>query len=39
MNEFKQNLIDRINKLSDDLTEMQIIERLYMMSRLEYSKK
>lgn len=35
----KTTIIDKLNKISDDLEEMEIIERLYMLSRLEHSKK
>lgn len=39
MNEHKKNIINKIERISDDLNEMQIIERIYMLSRLEYSKE
>ena len=35
----KVAIIENINKISDDLDEMEIIERLYMLSRLEHSRK
>ena len=39
MSPAKSTLIDRINSVSDELDEMQIIEQLYVLSRLEYSKR
>jgi hypothetical protein len=37
MSTAKTIMIERINNFSDDLNEMQILERLYMLSRLEHS--
>ncbi len=37
MSTAKSLLIDRINNISDDMDEMQILERLYMLSRFEHS--
>lgn len=39
MSNSKQNIIEKLNHISDDMTEEQIIERLYMLMRLEHSKK
>lgn len=39
MNEHKKNIINKIERISDDLNEMQIIERIYLLSRLEYSRE
>lgn len=39
MSTAKAAVIDRINNISDNLDEMQIIERLYMLARLEHSIK
>lgn len=39
MSTAKTLLIDRINNISDDMDEMQIIEQLYILSKLEHSKK
>ena len=40
MSTAKALLIDRINLISDDITdEMQIVEQLYVLTRLEHSKK
>ena len=39
MSRAKSLLIDRINNVSDELDELQIIEQLYVLSRLEHSKK
>ena len=39
MSTAKAAIIENINKISDDLDEMEIIERLYMLSRLEHSRK
>ena len=39
MSTAKAMVIDRINNISDNLDEMQIIERLYMLARLEHSIK
>ena len=37
MSTAKQLLINRINTVSDDMEELEIIERLYMLARLEHS--
>ncbi|MBR1743365.1 MAG: hypothetical protein IJ733_16130 [Lachnospiraceae bacterium] len=37
MSEPKTNVIDKINRMSDDLDETELIERLYMLARLEHS--
>ncbi len=34
----KANIIEKLNYIPDDMTEEQIIERLYMLMRLEYSR-
>lgn len=39
MSAAKAIVLENINKISNDLNEMEIIERLYMLSRLEHSKK
>lgn len=39
MSTAKATVIERINNISDNLDEMQIIERLYMLARLEHSIK
>lgn len=39
MSAAKANVIENLNKISNDLDEMEIIERLYMLFRLEHSKK
>ena len=39
MSSAKSTLIDRIKNISDDLDEMQIIEQLYVLNRLEHSKR
>ena len=39
MSSAKSILIDKINNVSDELDEMQIIEQLYVVSRLEHSKR
>ena len=39
MSTAKAMVIDRINNIPDNLDEMQIIERLYMLARLEHSIK
>lgn len=39
MSTAKATVIERINNISDNLDEMQIIERLYMLARLEHSLK
>lgn len=38
MSAAKANVLENLNKLSNDLDEMEIIERLYMLFRLEHSK-
>ncbi len=37
MSHAKALVIDKINSISDDMDEMQIIERLYMLTRLDHS--
>ncbi len=37
MSTAKSMIIDKVNSISDDMDEMQIIERLYMLARLEHS--
>lgn len=39
MSAAKAIVLKNINKISNDLDEMEIIERLYMLSRLEHSRK
>ena len=39
MSSAKAMLINKINNASDELDEMQIIEQLYVLSRLEHSKR
>lgn len=39
MSTAKAMVIDRINTFSDDIDEMQLIEQLYVLTRLEHSKK
>lgn len=39
MSNAKATVIDKVNNISDNLDEMQIIERLYMLTRLEHSIK
>lgn len=39
MSRAKAIVLENINKISDDLDEMEIVERLYMLFRLEHSKK
>ena len=39
MSTAKKILIDRVNSMEDNLDEAQILDRLYMLSRLEHSKK
>lgn len=39
MSSAKTVLIDIINNASDELDEMQLIEQLYVLSRLEHSKR
>ena len=39
MSTAKTLVIDRINTFSDDIDEMQLIEQLYVATRLEHSKK
>lgn len=38
MSNSKANIIEKLNHISDDMTEEQIIERLYMLMRLEHSR-
>ena len=35
----KSQVIEKIRNMSDDLDELQIIERAYMLTRLEHSRK
>lgn len=35
----KANVIEKINRMPDDMDEVQLIERLYMLTRLEHSQK
>ena len=39
MSTAKELIIDRVNNMSDDMDENQMIDRLYMLSRLEHSRK
>ena len=39
MSTVKELIIDRVNSMSDDMDEMQVLDRLYMLSRLEHSRK
>ncbi|MBD5106206.1 MAG: hypothetical protein HDT41_04435 [Lachnospiraceae bacterium] len=39
MSTAKEIVLENINKISNDLDEMEIVERLYMLFRLEHSKK
>ena len=39
MSTAKELIIDRINSMPDDIDEMQVLDRLYMLSRLEHSRK
>ena len=39
MSSSKLNVIERINRMPDDMDEVQLIERLYMLIRLEHSMK
>ena len=39
MSSAKSIVLENMNKISNDLDEMEIIERLYMLFRLEHSKK
>ena len=34
----KASIIEKLNHIPDDMTEEQIIERLYMLMRLEHSR-
>ena len=38
MSTAKALIIEKINSLSDEMDELQIIERLYMLARLEHSR-
>lgn len=38
MSNSKASIIEKLNHISDDMNEEQIIERLYMLMRLEHSK-
>lgn len=38
MNGSKASIIEKLNHILDDMTEEQIIERLYMLMRLEHSR-
>ena len=39
MSTAKELIIDRVNNMSDDMDENQMLDRLYMLSRLEHSRK
>ncbi len=39
MSAAKELIINRINSIPDDMDELEIIERLYMLARLEHSVK
>lgn len=38
MSDSKASIIEKLNHISDDMNEEQIIERLYMLMRLEHSR-
>lgn len=38
MSSSKANVIEIINSMPDDMNEAQLVERLYMLMRLEHSK-
>jgi hypothetical protein len=39
MSSSKENVIDKINRMPDDMDESQLIERLYLLMRLEHSQQ
>lgn len=39
MSDSKASVIEKINMMPDDMDEVQLIERLYMLARLEHSRK
>lgn len=39
MSDSKASVIDKINMMPDDMDEAQLIERLYMLARLDHSKQ
>ena len=39
MSTSKENVIEKLNLIPDDLDEAQIVERLYMLLRLEHSRQ
>ncbi len=39
MSTSKANIIEKINLMPDDMDETQLVERLYMLMRLEHSQK
>lgn len=39
MSRSKENVIDKINRMPDDMDEDQLVERLYMLTCLEHSRK
>lgn len=39
MSTSKANVIEKLNLIPDDLDETQIVERLYMLLRLEHSRQ
>lgn len=39
MNSSKKRIIEKISLMPDDMDESQLIERLYMLMRLEHSQK
>ena len=39
MNSSKKSVIEKISLMPDDMDESQLIERLYMLMRLEHSQK
>lgn len=39
MSESKVNIIEKINLMPDDMNEIQLVERLYMLICLEHSQK
>ncbi len=39
MSTAKELILDRVNNMPDDMDEEQMLDRLYMLSRLEHSRK
>lgn len=39
MSKSKKNILEKLDKIPDDMSEEQIIERLYMLMRLDHSMK